>query len=285
MLEPIRFEKDLLEAHLERIRQDRPFGHFRLEAVDSLIGGLRRGRLVILSAEPATGKTTLIGQLADEAASKGFVSVIATQEISPYQWLAKSLARISKGTLRVSDIADESRSADVAKAAETYRLTMAPSIVFLEQPMTAIELSAAIAKLQTMTAREIILFYDYLQIMPSACDSSIMDERLAVKEAVSGLRRIANVYDIPVFAISSINRTNYGKANPDLGALGGTAAIEYSADCVLHLSVEGKGDERLANMELPVRPLILTTLKNRYAAKGTAKLSFDTAHATFIERS
>lgn len=282
MLTEIQFEKDLLDDHLERTKHERPFGHFRLGAVDSLIGGMRRGRLTILSAEPAMAKTTLFNQLADEAASMGFVSVVVTLEISSYQLLAKSLARLSNGALTVSNIADESFADLVAEVAERYRMSIAPSMVFLEQPMTAVELTAAIAQLKTLTHREIILFYDYLQMMPSS--SAVADERLAVKDAVSCLRRIANTYDMPVFAISSINRTNYGKTLPDLGALGGAAAIEYSADCVLHLSVEGKGEDRLLNMEKAVRPMILTTLKNRYESKGTAKLAFDAAHATFTER-
>ena len=282
MLDQLYFESELLDIHLERAKQEQPLGHFKLGAVDALIGGIRPGRFTVLAAEPAMSKTTLLSQLADEAASMGFICIVATLEIATHQWLAKSLARISKGALRVNDIADETYSELVAEAAANYREVIAPNIVFIEQPMSAIELGAAIAKLQAMTCRELILFYDYLQLMPT--NASVADERLAVKEAVSGLRHIANVYDIPVFAISSINRTNYGKALPDLGALGGAAAIEYSADCVLHLSVEGKGEERLANMDLPVRPLVLTTLKNRYAPKGRAKLAFDAAHATFTER-
>lgn len=284
MLDPIRFESELLDGHLARVRTEHPIGHFRLRAVDDLIGGIHRGRLTILSAEPAMAKTTLFGQLADEAAQSGFISVVATLEIAAHQWIVKSLARMSNGELSVSEISDESKAGQVAMVAERYRNTIAPNIIFLEKAMNPVTLSATISALERETDKPIILFHDYLQILPSASEQACIDERLAVKEAVAGLRRISNVHDMPVFAISSINRTNYGKSLPDLGALGGAAAIEYSADSVLHLSVEGKGDERIENMERAVRPMVLTTLKNRYAPKATAKLSFDAAHATFTER-
>lgn len=282
-----RYEDALLETHLRRAMEERPLGHFALKAFDELIGGIHSARFTAICAEPGMAKTTLLGQLADEAAMAGFVNVVNTLEIPAHQWIPKSLSRLSGGVLSVSDVSDPGKAASVAEMAEVYLRFIAPNMVFIERPLTSVELGAVISRIQNERAEPVVLWQDYIQIMPSTFASSnqpIVDERLAVKEAVSGLRRIANTHDVPVFAISSINRASYAKT-PGLGALGGSSAVEYSVDTVVHMAVEGaSSEEREENMCLPVRPLVLSTLKNRYAAKSVARLSFDCAHATFAER-
>lgn len=283
MLAPT-FEIDQLDEHLARARADRPIGHFSLTCLDDLIGGIRAGRMTILSGEPGVAKTTLVGQLADEAAANGFTVVLNTLEVAPYQLIAKSIARLSNGEISVADVAGESCIEIIREAAESYRRTIAPRICIIDKPFSAIDLGAIIGHLQRENDYPVILFYDYLQIMPSASEQGFMDERLAVKESVAGLRRIANAHDVPVFAVSSVNRSTYGKATANLDCLGQSSSVEYGADTVLYMSVEGKGEERTANMSLPRRPIVLTALKNRYAPTGSVKLAFDAEHAMFYGR-
>lgn len=280
----IEYEDKLLGAHLARAMNEKPIGHFALRPFDELVGGILGGRLAILCAEPGMSKTTLFGQLADEAAIAGFMNVVNTVEIPAYQWVAKSISRLSCGELSIADIADPEKADLVNQVSELYSTSIAPNMVFLENPLPPVDLGAIIARIQSEREQPVILWHDYLQIMPPSSEQLAVDERLVVKESMAGLRRIANAHDIPVYAVSSINRNSYSKGNPDLGALGGSSAVEYGADTVVYMTVEGKREQRAANMELPVRPLKLTTLKNRYGANGTARLAFDCAHATFRER-
>jgi replicative DNA helicase len=277
------FEDQLLDEHVARAEADKPIGHFSLRGFDSLIGGIRLGRFTIIAGSPGVSKTTLIGQLADDAACHGFTAVVNTLELAPYQFVAKSVSRLSKIPFENGTMGDPS-DPEVARAISCYRKAIAPSICLIDKPMSAVELSAAIGGLKQQRGQAVILFVDYLQIMPTPGNQSRIDERLAIKESVAGLRQLANSHDVPVFAISSVNRTTYEKATIGLDALGGSSAIEYSADSVLLLSVEGKGEERVENMTLPVRPLVLTALKNRYAPSGSSLIEFDTTRATFRDR-
>lgn len=278
-----KFESELLGEHIARVLRERPLGHFALRPFDRLTDGIRGGRFTVLSAEPGTAKTTLSHQLADEAAMAGFLNVFVTLEVPTHLLLAKSIARLSGGELSVSDVSEPKNAEAINQAASRYEQTIAPNMVFLEKPLPPTKLRGVVDRIQYEHEKPVILWVDYLQILPSESEQPLAEERLAVKEAVAGLRNIANECDIPVFAISSINRANYAKP-AGLGALGGSSAIEYGVDTVIYMAVEGKGEEREHNMDLPVRPLVLTTLKNRYAPRATAKLAFDCAHATFTER-
>lgn len=279
----IRFEDVLLEEHIARARADKPVGHFSLRGFDSLIGGIRLGRFIIVAGSPGVSKTTLIGQLADDAACHGFISVVNTLELAPYQFVAKSISRLSKIPFEDGSISG-SDNPEVARAIACYRKAIAPNLCLVDKPMSAVELGAMLSELRHQRKRTVILFVDYLQIMPSSGNQARLDERLAINESVAGLRQLANSHDVPIFAVSSVNRPTYEKATVGLDALGGSSAIEYSADSVLLLSVEGKGEERAMNMTLPVRPLVLTSLKNRYAPSGSSLVEFDTTKATFRDR-
>lgn len=280
-----KYESELLDEHFSRLALDQAQGHFSLNAVDRLLGGIYPGRLTFISGEPATGKTTLLGQLADEAVIAGYISVVNTLEVAVHQLLAKSLSRLSGGSYFGNQIAKYNDSAEVQQLLAIYHKEIAPNIVFLDEATSAVELGAIISRIQQEKDRPVILFQDYLQIMKNNIDQQIFDERIAVKESVIGLRHVANAYNVPVIAISSINRQSYGKPTPGLSALGASSSVEYAADTILHLGIEGAdSEERFNNASLPVRPIRVSVLKNRYGALGSSSLSFDAGHALFSEK-
>lgn len=284
MNEPIKFEDAYLDKHLNRAINERPEGHFSISNFDELLGGIYPGRLTFISGEPGAGKTTLLLCLADEAAQNGYISIVNTLELSPHQLLIKSLARLSNGALSVGDIPKEQHKAKVEDIAALYRETIAPNILFIDKALSSVELGAKIGRIQREYDKPVVLFQDYVQIMPSNTEQQIIDERLAVKNAVSGLREIANSHDIAVFAISSINRTNYSKPTPTLAALGASSSIEYAADTIIHLAIDAGDSSPVEVSNHPIRPVVATTLKARYSCKGTAKLVFNAPQATFTDR-
>lgn len=278
-------ESQLLEKHLAAARADKPLGGFRsLPRTNELIGGIRLGRLNMLCGSPGAAKTTLLKQLCDDAASQGFTCIFASMEISPAQIVAKSLASLSRGMLSIADISSDAKAALVDEVARRYEESIAPNLYFIDGPASPVDLAVAVAQAEQIAQKGVLLFVDYLQIVLTDGDEKGIDERAAISQAVGGLRRIANRHAASVFAISSINRANYAKAKAGLDALGGSSSIEYAADTVLHLSVEGTGVERERNMNEEIRPIVLTCMKNRYSRTGSVKLSLDCAHARFQER-
>lgn len=274
------YESELLDEHLMRAMGDAPLAHFRLEPIDELTGGVHGGRVYFITGGPGAGKTTLLGQLADELAAQGIVCVFYTLELAAHRIVAKSIARM--GDLPLADISNPGRRADVVNAANAYHHLIASSMVYIDKPVSVIDLGSLIGKIKHGRNADAALLVDYVQVMPTS--TALAEERLQIKEAVSDLRRIANTYDVPVIAISSVARGNYEKV-PPLDKLGGSQALEYGADVVLCLTVDGDSSHEVAtNATLPVRPIAATTIKSRYGQTGRTRLTFNAPCATFIER-
>jgi replicative DNA helicase len=164
-----------------------------------------------------------------------------------------------------------------------YEAVIANNIAFIDKPVSPVDIAVLVGRVERELGVKPIVFLDYIQITPQSSERSFVDERSAVKETVAGLRRIVNGHNVPLFAISSINRSNYKKDSAGLDALAESSSLEYAADSVLFLSVKGKGDERLLNMKQQERPVTITMLKNRYGVTGSANLVFDTSFALFRE--
>lgn len=286
-LEPLHFIEDDLDALFMRAVNDRPTAHLSLKSIDTLMGGINAGRLAVISGEPGAAKTTLLGQLADDLASSGTPVLFFSFELAAQALLSKSLSRLAGNGAAVGRLADAYRTVEGANsldsALEAYRATVAPRLAYIDRPCSPVKIGQLVADCENTTGQKPVVMLDYLQICEQEHQSALLDERLVIKETVMGLREVANTYDVQVIAISSINRTSYD-AKPALKSLGGCSFIEYSADTVLHLAVEGKGDEREMNMAKAVRPLTLTALKNRYGATGTAHLDFEPVRALFTDR-
>ena len=271
------FESDDLDEHIRRVQAEVPIGRFSPDSLNQLLGGIYRGRFHIFESEPGVGKTTGMGQIADHAAQNGFVVIIATLEIAPHQWIAKSLARLSEGKLTISDVVAGSNPEAFERTLETYRREIAPNVIFVEGPIESDDLASLVATVKRETNKPILLLVDYLQVI----STNLADERMAIKDIAYHLRKIANREDIQVIAASSLNRTSYGKT-PSIGGSSGSGAIEYSADAVLHMrEIKSKAEGEEFS---PIRAIEITALKNRYGQKGIIQLLFDTEHATFLER-
>lgn len=282
----LHFESDFLDQHVAEMREDAPFAAVpSLPAFSSLIGGIRHKSLSIIAGGPGSGKTTFANQIAINCILQGVPVILAEYELSPSQLVAKGVVLLSDGVMDMSEVSSAVGDAPHMNAAvERYRSEVAPRLAIVTDVRTPVELSALVAQCSQMTGQAPLLIVDYLQIMDGDPSRAYQEERLAIRDSVLGLRTIANVHGSPVIAISSVNRSSYTKANPSLDALGGCSYIEYAADLVLHLAVDGTGGERAANTALSVRPVTVTALKNRYGTCDSVELSFDTRHARFVER-
>ncbi|BAK45825.1 replicative DNA helicase [Eggerthella sp. YY7918] len=282
------FETELLDGHFNTAINYTPLAHLALLSLDRLIGGIRPGQLLFLSGSPGASKTTLVNQIGDDLAAQGHPVLFFTFEVGASQLVAKSLARLSGDAFTLSDIPglqnNSERCGALLSALEKYREAIAPNICFLTQFFNTTEIGAYVATCESQTTQKPIVLLDYLQIIKAEEDASFLDERMAIKQAVLGLRRIANLHGVPIIAVSSVNRQNYDTGATSLSALGGCSFIEYSADIVLNLSVAGRNkEERATNLSLEKRPVTITALKNRFGQTGEISLVFDAPHARFEE--
>lgn len=276
-----------LDKNIQKLRNNRPIAHLSLEELDGMLGGVKRGRVTYICGEPGTGKTSFADQIKTELAAAGLIVEYVTYELNSVELTAKSLSRMSGGRLRVSDISSENEDAqlleDLERSAEYYR-PIAQNIAFSESHPNTLDIGQEIKLIVEEKGRFDVLIVDYIQQIPPIRDSRYTSEKPALEAAVAGLRKIATRYNAAVFAISSINRQNYERRTIGLGAMGGSASIEYDADTIIHLSVEGGGAERRVNLDKAVRPVTASLLKNRFGKTGTVEMDFHTEYATFAER-
>lgn len=290
---PLIFESDVLDEHVNALQGDRPIALFGLKALNGILGGVYPGQAYAIGAGPGSGKTTLASQEADKLAADGHPVVYVSSELPAHKLLEKSLARLSDNGLALSEVSnaatvDHSKHEVFEAALNAYRDCIAPNLC-ITGPLNTVELSNLVGLMARERNEAPIVFVDYLQLLACGVTAGqqFLDERLAITACVKGLREISNLYGSPVIALSSTTRRSYesGKSSrPNLGIFGGSSTVEYSFDSVLFLAGDdGKSDYAFEPPAVGT-PLKLIALKNRYGTLGEARLDFDGAHATFLDR-
>lgn len=302
----------LFDSFLDKIQTDiyKPLQTGIPEFDSMLGGGILRQSLVILSAAPGTGKTTLAQQIFETMATTGADVVFLNLEMSREQLLARSLSRLihRKGhSMNASEVlkgykwTDEQRNI-VIEVANEYRNRIASHFVYNPTGMgctyqsirTVLEKYGETMKAQGRRAPVVVL--DYLHIVQS---DKKEDAQEIIKTTVQMLKDYAVKYDTFVFALSATNRTSNASGTISLESSRDSSGIEYSADYLLALNYKtlalnetkpGTDKKYRANdpndMELlqkqNPRKMIVQVLKNRMnASGGKLYLAFDSTHSIF----
>lgn len=276
-----------LENTALAILNNKPLGHVEHSALDAILGGIRQ-YLCIVPGGPGTGKTTFMHQIADGWAISGHPVIIFEGELGRDAMLSKSLTRISGGKLSYDDMYNSNMSDAKRKLFDEvlaiYAGSIAERMFIVSGEIKNAEMRKVIEEVADKFGEPPLVIVDYAQIVSLPQELRIADERIGLKLVASELRRIVDETHCPLFAISSINRTNYDKQTTGLQAIGGCNMFEYSADLVMSLSIKGdKPEERNANMLLKRRPIIASITKNRYGSCGVVEFEFNAPAATFTE--
>jgi replicative DNA helicase len=242
-----------------------------------LNGGFMGGKLYVLGAPPASGKSTICAWCGDYASMKGFKIVYASYEMNREQLFIASLARLGELNSAVIEgkrfLDSEYPAVDTLKsrltnAIKKYQEEIAPNLIIIEadESYTPNRLKAIAKKVEAD-----LLIVDYLQLLSSGdlkLDNAYQ-ETLRVSKIATELKRLARSLQIPVIAISDINKESYLKAisgnDLDMGALRDSFKIAHSADVILLLQsgqiTTGKGDIKTTKDQL-------TLLAEKYPDKA-----------------
>lgn len=258
------------------------------ENLDNVLeGGLFEG-LYVIGAITSLGKTTFAIQIADYLAQNDHEILYFSLEMSRYEIMAKS---ISRHTLLMcteqgmkTNFAKTTRGITVGSryinyspkeeeiiyaSGERYK-KYARNIFIIEGigDVGLIEINEAIKTHIEHTGKAPIVVIDYLQMI-SPSDLKANDKQ-NIDKIVLELKRISRDYKTPVLVISSLNRDSY-KSEISVSAYKESGAIEYSADVLLGLQLQGTGtknfDVENAKAQDP-RNIELKILKNRNGATG-----------------
>lgn len=202
---------------------------------DDKTTGLQKGDLVIVAGRPSMGKTTFAMNIAENAAIGEKKSVAVFSMEMPAEQLAMrmiaSLGRIDQKNLRTGQLNDE----------DWPRITSAVAILseaklFVDDTgaLSPGEVRARARRLKREHGLDLIVV-DYLQLMqvPGGGENRATE----ISEISRGLKALAKELEVPVIALSQLNRSLEQRPNkrPVMSDLRESGAIEQDADLIVFI--------------------------------------------------
>jgi len=179
--------------------------------LDALTNGLHGGQLVILAARPAIGKSTMGLDLARAASIKhGLASVIFSLEMSKHEITMRLLsaeARVSLQNLRTGKMTDDDWTRLARRMGEVAN---APLFIDDSPNLTMMEIRAKARRLKQRNELRLIVV-DYMQLMSSP--KRVENRQQEVSEISRSMKLLAKELDVPVVAISQLNRSPEQRAD------------------------------------------------------------------------
>ncbi len=238
--------------------------------LDKKTAGLQPGDLVVIAGRPSMGKSTLAVNIAESAAiAKGVPAAIFTMEMSSEQLtlrMISSLGRVSASHLRTGNFTDEDWSRIQGAMAQ---LSGAPIYLDESPALTPTELRARARRLKRERGLGLVIV-DYLQLMqvPGTKENRATE----ISEISRGLKALAKELQVPVIAISQLNRAVEQRTDkkPVMSDLRESGAIEQDADLILLIYREEVYDQNTTRRG--VADIIIA--KQRNGPIGEVQLTF-----------
>ena len=206
--------------------------------IDRMTGGLQPSDLIIVAGRPSMGKTSFCLNIALNVAINNGVSTpvgIFSLEMSKEQLVMRFLsseAEVEFSKLR-SGMVRDTEWPKLSKAAG--RLYEAPIFIDDAPALSVLDLRARARRLKKEHDLGILVI-DYLQLMRGRTGSLDRREQ-EISEISRSLKALAKELDIPVVAISQLNRMVEQRDNkrPRLADLRESGAIEQDADVIMFI--------------------------------------------------
>ncbi|MEV7770532.1 replicative DNA helicase [Kitasatospora sp. NPDC086791] len=236
---------DTMEAHLDDIEARKanqgklvgvPTGYADL---DALTGGLRGGQMIVVAARPAMGKSTLALDFARSAAIQhGLPTVIFSLEMSRgeiHDRLLSAEAKVLLDRIRSGNLTDDDWMR-VARRMDDVR--NAPLYIDASPQLTGMDVRTKARRLAQKCKLGLVII-DYLQLMQSG-GAKAENRQLEVSEISRGAKTLAKELDVPVVALSQLNRGPEQRQDkrPVVSDLRESGSIEQDADMVILLHRE-----------------------------------------------
>jgi replicative DNA helicase len=246
---------------------------------DHKTSGLQNSDLVILAARPSMGKTAFALNVARNAALDANTPVaVFSLEMSKEQLSMRMLsseARLNSTRLRSGFISQEDWM-QITEAASN--LSNAPIYIDDSPSITAMEIRAKSRRLK-MDKNIGLIIIDYLQLMQGR--RSAERRELEISEISRSLKALAKELDLPVLAISQLNRMLEQRSDkrPQLSDLRESGALEQDADVVAFIYRDEIYNKDEDNPNKGKAELIIA--KQRNGPIGTVSLTFLDAYTRF----
>jgi len=204
--------------------------------LDKMTSGLQPGDLVIVAGRPSMGKTSLALNMAEHVALESGLPVgVFSMEMGASQLVMRmlgSVGRLDQHKVRTGRLADE----DWRKLTDAVgRLNDAPIHIDETAALNSLELRARARRLHRQYGKLGLIVVDYLQLMSASSQGE--NRATEISEISRGLKALAKELNVPVVALSQLNRSLEQRPNkrPVMSDLRESGAIEQDADLILFI--------------------------------------------------
>ncbi|MCL2918449.1 replicative DNA helicase [Shewanella litorisediminis] len=236
--------KAILEKTVDKIEQLYNNPHNGVTGVssgfsdlDRMTAGFQSGDLVIVAARPSMGKTTFAMNLCEYAAMNEDKPVlIFSLEMPSEQIMMRmlaSLGRVDQTKVRTGQLDDE----DWARVSSTMGLMLEQGKMYIDDSsgLTPTEVRSRARRVAREWGGLSMIMVDYLQLMqvPALADNRTLE----IAEISRSLKALAKELEIPVIALSQLNRSLEQRADkrPVNSDLRESGSIEQDADLIMFI--------------------------------------------------
>ncbi|RUM69147.1 MAG: replicative DNA helicase [Sulfurovum sp.] len=306
--EDFRESKEITLAMMDEIERLKAQGNSKLIGTDTgfknlndKTSGFGKGDLVIIAARPAMGKTALVLNIALKAIERNEGVAFFSLEMPAEQLMLRLLSAktsIPLQQLRIGDLRDEQWS---QLSAATEELSQKKLFVDDGGYATIHHVRSKLRKLKTQHPEISIAIIDYLQLMSGEGKEGRQQE---VSEISRGLKQLARELQIPIVALSQLNRGLEARENkrPMLSDLRESGAIEQDADIILfvyrddvyreakekekEMKAKSEGKEYTSDFrKKSEEDAEIIIGKQRNGPTGTVDLVFQKQYTRFVDKS
>ncbi|PXW23389.1 replicative DNA helicase [Paraburkholderia caballeronis] len=241
-------------------------------------GGINGGDLIILAGRPSMGKTALAMAIGEHVAETHGPACAFSLEMPGAQLTQRALAR--QGDMALQMLRNGSRMSDSEwpKLTHATQVLSEMNLLIDDTPgLSLVEIASRSRAVKRKHGLKLIIV-DYLQLMTGGPNER---HDLRIGSYSAGLKELAKRLDVPVIALSQLNRGLEQRPNkrPMMSDLRDSGAIEQDADTIIFLYRDEVYHEN--SPDKGVAEAIIG--KQRNGALGTAYMTFIHEQAKFAD--
>ena len=206
--------------------------------LDKKTAGLQPSDLIIVAARPSMGKTTFAMNLCENAAMASDKPVLVFSLEMPAEQIMMrmiaSLARVDQTKIRTGENLEE---AEWSKIASVFGMFKQKNNLYIDDSsgLTPTELRSRARRVYRENGGLSMIMVDYLQLMRAPAFSD--NRTLEIAEISRSLKALAKELEVPVIALSQLNRTLEQRADkrPVNSDLRESGSIEQDADLIMFI--------------------------------------------------
>lgn len=248
--------------------------------LDDLTSGFQPGDLVIVAGRPSMGKTAFAINVMEHVVLEKKMPVAFFSLEMPKEQIAmrlfSSTGRVDSQKLRKGITLEDEDYGLLAQAIK--KLEAAQLFVDDTSSLSALDIRARARRLHRDHPLGLIVI-DYLQLMQGGTGRQTDSRATEIGTMTRMLKGLARELQVPVIALSQLNRTLEGRTNkrPIMSDLRESGAIEQDADTIMFVY-----RDEVYNEDSPERGTAEIIIgKQRNGPIGTVRLAFQGQHTSF----